>query len=68
MVLAVGESKAEIPLPPPEAFVNGQLKLPPRYYDLLATREQLVDRLYSYRIIENLPSEERAAVAVAITQ
>lgn len=54
-----------IDLPPPGAFVAGQLRLPPRYYELLATRNRLAERLYEYRMLDGLSVSERSGLGVA---
>ncbi|MCY4107646.1 MAG: hypothetical protein OXG11_01295 [Chloroflexi bacterium] len=56
---------AMIDLPAPGAFVAGRLRLPPRYYELLATRNRLADRLYEYRMLDGLTESERLGLGVA---
>lgn len=68
IVFTSGSKEARILMPAPAAFAEGRLKLPARYFELLATREQLVDRAYSYRMIDGLSSDEKDAMAIVLTQ
>lgn len=68
VVLQVGDETTVLPVPTPAAFTEGRLLLPPRYYELLATRSRLVDRLYEYRILDGFEGPERAFLGVALTQ
>lgn len=68
VVLQAGDETAVLPVPTPAAFTEGRLLLPPRYYELLATRSRLVDRLYEYRILDDFEGPERAFLGVALTQ
>ena len=68
VVLQAGDESAAPHVPPPAAFTEGRLLLPPRYYELLAARARLVDRLYEYRMLDDFEGRERTLLGVALTQ
>jgi hypothetical protein len=57
-----------VPLPPPDALTSGRLVMPPRYTELLAVREQLVDRLFGYRILDAVSPGHAETLAGALLQ
>lgn len=68
VVLQAGDESAEPHVPTPAAFTEGRLLLPPRYYELLASRARLVDRLYEYRMLDDFEGRERTLLGVALTR
>lgn len=66
--LSVGDKKLVVPLPAPGQMVRGQLKWPARYYELLATREQLADRLIGYRLLDGLEQNEQIYMTELMTR
>jgi len=63
MTFGLGASSVVIPLPEPEQFVEGAFVYPERFYRLLAKRDQLVDRLLNYQIVD-LTDRELAVIAL----
>lgn len=68
VVLQAGDESAAPHVPTPAAFTEGRLLLPPRYYELLAARARLVDRLYEYRMLDDFEGRERTLLGVSLTQ
>lgn len=68
VVLQAGDESVAPHVPTPAAFTEGRLLLPPRYYELLAARARLVDRLYEYRMLDDFEGRERTLLGVALTQ
>ncbi len=66
--LSIGDKKLVVPLPAPGQMVRGQLKWPARYYELLATREQLADRLIGYRLLDGLEQNEQIYMTELMTR
>lgn len=60
--------KLEMELPATSAMIEGRLHWPPRYYELLATREQLADRLFNYKLLDGLDPSYREGAALVLTQ
>ena len=61
-------AKIKLELPPPGEMKTGRVIWPPRYYELLAARERIMDRLISYRVIDDLPEDEQEYMAVTMMQ
>jgi len=52
--------------PSSAAMAEGRLSWPARYYELLATRDQLADRLAAYRLLDGLNTEEQSDLTLLL--
>ena len=66
--LQVGEETLDLPLPGTGAMVEGRLHWPARYHELLATRDQLVDRLAGYTVLDRLSEEALVYMTFVMTE
>lgn len=59
-------SKTVVSLPTPDALVSRRIKMPPVFDELVAARADLVDRLFSYQMLDELDPESLEAAALAL--
>lgn len=58
--LSAGELSHSFQVPPPFAMSEGRVIWPSTYYELLAARDQLTERLISYRILDDAEPDAQA--------
>ncbi|WP_139216085.1 hypothetical protein [Marinobacter sp. DSM 26671] len=68
LALSSGDREVLLPLPAPGEMVSGRLSWPARYYELLATREQLADRLIGYKLLDEFDQEVQLYMTRLITR
>jgi hypothetical protein len=66
--LSSGGKEVLLPLPAPGEMVSGRLSWPARYYELLATREQLADRLIGYELLDEFDPEVQFYMTLLFTR
>jgi hypothetical protein len=65
---AAGDKEVVLPLPAPGEMVSGRISWPARYYELLATRERLADRLIGYRLLDEFDLESQVYMTGLMTR
>ncbi len=68
LVLSADDQKVLVPLPAPGEMSAARLSWPSRYYELLATRERLADRLISYRLLDDIEPDEQTYMTRLMTR
>lgn len=66
--IPVGSQYLSLKVPAPGEMVEGRIKWPARYYELLATREKLADRLIGYELFDNIDSNSKDYVVNIMTR
>ncbi|MET1410734.1 hypothetical protein ABVF61_00600 [Roseibium sp. HPY-6] len=67
-MLSAGDETLAFEVPPPFAMSEGLIVWPPVYQELIASREQLLDRLISYQVLDDLDGEKLVFMASMITR
>lgn len=66
--LTVGQETLDLALPGVGAMVEGRVHWPSRYHELIATRDQLVDRLAAYTVLDGLDDDALMYMTAVITE
>lgn len=66
--LSEGDETLDLPLPGVGAMIEGRLHWPSRYHELLATRDQLVDRFAGYTVLDGLEEDALIYMTSVMTE
>lgn len=68
LILSSGDTEVTFALPAPGEMVSGQVSWPTRYYELLATRERLADRVVGYQLLDDFDLETQVYMTSLMTR